>query len=307
MSSEVIELAAGDGRLAVVPGRGALITRWEAGGLQRLYLDEATLADPTKNVRGGVPLLFPSPGKLEDGRFVLPSPGQAVVMSPELQKAVLHGDLSRAKLTNEIRKELAGKSGAMKQHGFARDLPWTVAARNAHTATLTLRSTDATRAQFPWDFFLSLQITLTALRVRLDVNVENPGPDAMPFGFGIHPYFFVPDKTVAAITTAATRAFDNVAKKTVPFTGFHLAEGETDLHLLDHGSTTSKLTTGEGEHVTVRTSKQFGRWVVWTLPGKEFVCLEPWTAPGNALNTGEGLITLAAGESSDLWIELDAG
>jgi galactose mutarotase-like enzyme len=272
MSSEVIELAAGDGRLAVVPGRGALITRWEAGGLQRLYLDEATLADPTKNVRGGVPLLFPSPGKLEDGRFV-------------------H----------------ARKSGAMKQHGFARDLPWTVAARNAHTATLTLRSTDATRAQFPWDFFLSLQITLTALRVRLDVNVENPGPDAMPFGFGIHPYFFVPDKTVAAITTAATRAFDNVAKKTVPFTGFHLAEGETDLHLLDHGSTTSKLTTGEGEHVTVRTSKQFGRWVVWTLPGKEFVCLEPWTAPGNALNTGEGLITLAAGESSDLWIELDAG
>jgi galactose mutarotase-like enzyme len=268
---EVLELRAGEASIWIVPSRGALITRWEVDGRPRLYLDEATLADPTKNVRGGVPLLFPSPGKLEDGRF-----------------------------------EHAGKSGAMKQHGFARDLPWTVAARDESSATLTLASTPETHAMFPWGFLLSLRVTVTELRVRFALQVSNTGADPMPFGFGIHPYFLVHDKANASITTAATRAYDNVTKTTGPFTGFHLDVGETDLHLLDHGSTTSTLTAGAGERVTVRTSAEFGRWVAWTLPGKEFVCLEPWTAPGNALNTGEGLLTLAPGASRDLWIELDA-
>jgi galactose mutarotase-like enzyme len=194
----------------------------------------------------------------------------------------------------------------MKQHGFARDLPWTVAARDESSATLTLASTPETHAMFPWGFLLSLRVTVTELRVRFALQVSNTGADPMPFGFGIHPYFLVHDKANASITTAATRAYDNVTKTTGPFTGFHLDVGETDLHLLDHGSTTSTLTAGAGERVTVRTSAEFGRWVAWTLPGKEFVCLEPWTAPGNALNTGEGLLTLAPGASRDLWIELDA-
>ena len=272
VGAEVLELRSGGGSVAIVPGRGAILSHWKAGGRERLYLDAATLADPTKNVRGGVPLLFPAPGKLTDGKFA-------------------H----------------AGKTGAMKQHGFARELPWTVAEKTDDRATLTLASNAETRAQFPWEFALTLRVTVSELRVRLALQVANPGPEPLPFDFGIHPYFLVHDKAAATITTAASRAFDNVTKTTGPFTGFHLAEGETDLHLIDHGSTESTLTTAPGEHVTVRTSPEFGRWVVWTLPGKEFVCLEPWTAPGDALNTGEGLLVLAPGQQRELWIELDAG
>jgi len=33
-----------------------------------LALDEATLRDEAKNVRGGIPILFPAPGKLQGGR-----------------------------------------------------------------------------------------------------------------------------------------------------------------------------------------------------------------------------------------------
>jgi galactose mutarotase-like enzyme len=253
----------------VVPSRGALITHWQARGRPQLYLDESTLADPTKNVRGGVPLLFPSPGKLENGRWAR-----------------------------------AGKSGAMKQHGFARDLPWTVAIQSESKLTLTLVSDDATRAVYPWDFHLTLRIVLDDATLRLELHTANTGAEEMPFGFGIHPYFHVTDKAHATISTHATKAYDNVTKQTGPFRGFDLANGETDLHLLDHGSTESTLKRGDEGAVTVRTSPDFGRWVVWTLPGKEFVCLEPWTAPGNALNTGDGLLKLMPGASSDLWIEL---
>src|SRR3984957_11774802 len=116
LTGDTLELHDDQARSAVtlVPGRGAIVTRFRVGERDLLYLDETTLRDPTKNVRGGIPLLFPSPGKLEGGRF------------------------SRA-----------GRDGAMKQHGFARDLAWKLADTETHggaAVTLTLASDAATRA-----------------------------------------------------------------------------------------------------------------------------------------------------------------
>ena len=47
----------------IVPERGGLITRFAVNGDEVFYLDRATLDDITKNVRGGVPILFPCAGK----------------------------------------------------------------------------------------------------------------------------------------------------------------------------------------------------------------------------------------------------
>jgi galactose mutarotase-like enzyme len=172
-------------------------------------------------------------------------------------------------------------------------------------ARLELSSTAATHAQFDWSFKLALRVLLTESRLRLEVRVENTGSEPMPCAFGTHPYFLVHDKAQARISTQATRAFDNVTGQVVPFKGFDLAHGETDLHLLDHGASESTL-SADGHAVTVRGSPEFVRWVVWTQPGKDFVCLEPWTAPGNALNTGESLLHVAPNEAPELWLELEA-
>ncbi len=269
---ETIVLKGGTSLVHLVPARGAIVTRFAAGGRELLYLDPATLEDPAKNVRGGIPVLFPSPGKLEADRF-----------------------------TRD------GQSGAMKQHGFARDLPWEVDKTSTAMARLALGSNDRTRAQYPWDFeaALTFEVAAEGARLRLELRVENTGTLPMPFAFGIHPYFLVADKAHAHIATVATRAFDNVTKRQVPFRGFDLTLPEVDLHLLDHGSTESGLTWADGSVVTIRGSAEMTRWVVWTLGGKDFVCLEPWSAPGNALNSGEGLLTIAPGAARELWIELE--
>jgi galactose mutarotase-like enzyme len=256
--------------VTLVPARGAIVTRFRVGERELLYLDEATLLDPGKNVRGGVPLLFPSPGKLAGDRY-----------------------------------ERGGHAGSMKQHGFARDVAWQVKSHEGRSATLAIESTDATRAMYPWDFRATVTYTLRGRCLRLDFAVDSTGRETMPFGFGIHPYFAVADKASARIATNATRAFDNVTKKDVAFHGFDLTKGEVDVHLLDHGSTASELAWGDGAKLAIRGSPEFGRWVVWTLPGKPFVCVEPWTAPGNALNTGESLIELAPGGRRALWTELE--
>jgi galactose mutarotase-like enzyme len=261
----MIELKDADSRVTIAEERGAIVTSFSIAGRELLYMDESTLRDPSKNVRGGIPILFPSPGKLDGDRF-----------------------------------SHDGKSGSMKQHGFARDEPFRVTG-----SKLTLESNDRTRARFPWDFRLTIDFVLEKNILHMNIEVTNTGDETMPFGFGIHPYFSIKDKASARITTKATRAFDNVTKKEVPFDGFDLTKKEVDLHLLDHGSSESTLSHAGGA-VSIRASQEFSRWVVWTLEGKDFVCLEPWTCPGNALNTNSSLLRLSREESRRLSIEIFA-
>jgi len=259
-------------KVVVMPRRGALVTSFRVGPRELLYLEEATLRDETQNVRGGIPVLFPTPGKLEGDRW-----------------------------------HRAGLSGQLKQHGFARNLPWTVARESTvdgAAVTLALDSSPATLAAYPWEFRVELTFTLRGANLRLSSQVQNRATSPLPFALGYHPYFAAGDKRRLSIDTRATRAFDNVTKREVAFTRFDLTATEVDLHLLDHGSSESALHLDDGSRVRVVGSPDFVRWVVWTKAGKDFVCLEPWTAPGNALNTGEGLFALPPGANHESSVDI---
>jgi galactose mutarotase-like enzyme len=264
-----------DSTVVVTPARGAIVSGFRVGARELLYLDESTLRDPTKNVRGGIPVLFPTPGKLRDDSW-----------------------------------HWAGRTGSLKQHGFARNLAWTVidqSETDSASVTLALESSELTLPQFPWPFRLELTYALTGARLTLAARLYNTGPSALPWALGFHPYFFVADadKTNARVDTAATRAFDNVQKRELPFQGFDLGAAELDLHLLDHGSTESALHFGDGSRLALRASAEFKRWVVWTRAGKDFVCVEPWSAGADALNSGEGLRTLAPSSRCELQVEIE--
>lgn len=273
---ESIELSHGnDSTLVLAPERGGIATRLRLGGAELFYLDRATLLDPTKNVRGGNPVLFPQPGKLEGDGY-----------------------------------EAGGARYPMKQHGFARTLPWSVE-RTTTTphpaATLALASSEATRAQYPWDFRAEYTYTLTARSMRVDMTFTHTGTSGppMPFGAGFHPYFLVPDgdKGRVVLGTAATRGFDNVTKTTGPV-ALDLTRAELDVHLDDHGDRPFTLATPSFS-LALRASPTMWRWVVWTLAGKDFVCVEPWTCAGNALGTGESLLRLEPGQHLDLFMEIE--
>jgi galactose mutarotase-like enzyme len=261
--------------VTLAPARGGMVIGFAVAGRELLYLDRATFDDPAANVRGGIPVLFPSPGKLA---------GDAWARD--------------------------GAHGAMKQHGFARNLPWEVSAVGTGEgafATLTLASSDTTRAQYPWEFHAAYTYRLRGRSLDIGMRIENRSATPMPFGAGFHPYFAVPDADKAAvrIPTQATRAFDNREKRDIAFAGFDLTATEVDLHLYDHGTTAASLVAGDTT-IVLAGSPEFTHWVVWTLKGKDFVCLEPWTCPGNALNTGERLLWLAPGEARTLDLSLTA-
>ncbi len=259
--------------VTLVPARGAIVISLFAQGREWLYLDEATLLDPTQNVRGGIPVLFPCPGKLEGDAF------------------------SRG-----------GRAGSMKQHGFARNSRFVEIRRGTEGGAwveLELEASAATRTAFPFEHRFRLGFELSGSRLSVRADVLNTGSEALPFALGYHPYFAVPvaDKAACRIPTAATRAWDNKERRDVALGPIPLDAGEVDLHLHDHGSNRATLETPSG---AVALAGDLGRWVIWTLPAKDFVCLEPWSAPGNALNTGDGLITLGPGEEVSLVVSIDA-
>ncbi len=270
---ETAWIESGSAKAYLAPSRGGILTRFTVGDRDVLYLDDATLLDPTKNVRGGNPVLFPSPGPLAGDRF-----------------------------------EWRGKKGAMKQHGVARNMAWRAEVTSEGSVLLRTASDDTTLAQFPFRFALAYRYTLAGPRLRIDQRIENTGDEPMPFAAGFHPYFAVrdEDKTKTRVPTNAKRAWDNVAKREIALARpIELAAPEVDLHLVDHGSSEASLELADGARVVVRGSAEYGRWVIWTLAGKDYVCLEPWTAAANAINTGESLLVVAPREAKELFVEFE--
>jgi galactose mutarotase-like enzyme len=155
MSQETVELTAGDVRARVVPERGALVSALAVGKTDVLFMDEATLADPAKNVRGGIPLLFPFAGKLVDELFVP-----------------------------------AGTR--MKQHGFARNKRWEVRERSGAAVRMGLVQDDDTRTQYPYAFDAEHRVALLPRGIQLELLVHNTGAVPLPVSPGWHPYFRCP-------------------------------------------------------------------------------------------------------------------
>lgn len=261
----MVVLTDGDSRAELVPERGALVTRFVVEGEPILFLDESTLADPTKNVRGGIPVLFPAPGVLPGGQYIV-----------------------------------EGREVSMRRHGFARDLPWEVRGQEASRVELALGHSEQTLREFPWRFEARLTVSLVGTGLHLSFSAENRDSRPMPLHFGYHPYFYVPqaNKAAARVETDASRAWDNRQGATVPFSGLDLAAPEVDMHLLNHSPQGTTLERGPSlRPVELAWSPCFTTLVVWTLAGRDFVCVEPWTAPGGALQTHQGLITVAPGST----------
>ena len=263
-------------RLIVVPERGGIITNWSYQNREILYLDAERFTDPNLSVRGGIPILFPICGNLPDNTYTY--------------------------------KE---QRYTLKQHGFARDLPWSVTEQETDgivSLTLVLNSNNQTLAVYPFDFQLRFTYQLQGDTLEIQQRYTNHSSESMPFSTGFHPYFQTFDKTQLQFDIPASEYQDQKTKEIHPFSGsFDLEQDEIDVAFPQLRSRSASFTdTGNQIQVTLSYSDIYSTLVFWTLKGKDFHCLEPWSAPRNALNTGEQLTQLPPGESVEALFSLRA-
>ncbi len=254
-------------RVELLPSRGALVSRFSVGEDELLFLDEATVVDDdAKNVRGGIPLLWPCAGRLPDDRYVED-----------------------------------GQSFAMPQHGFARHRSWEVVAREADEdgAAVVLRLTDddESRATYPRRFAVTFRVALRGARLSLTWTVENRDDKPLRHAPGFHPYFRVPDasKEKVRVETDATWAVDNRTQKPVALGAPDFTLDELDWHLQDHTLPGTLLHRPGLRPIRLSWNDGFETLVLWTKAGQAFVCVEPWAANGGALATGDGVRVVPPG------------
>jgi galactose mutarotase-like enzyme len=253
--------------LEVVPERGGIITRWQTQGKDILYLDAERFANPSLSVRGGIPILFPICGNLPDNVYTY-----------------------------------NGQTYSLKQHGFARDLPWSIsdqASQNEGSLVLRLASSDETRAVYPFDFELVFTYTLHHNALTIRQRYINHSAVPMPFSAGFHPYFQAVDKSQLEFDIPGSNFLDQRSQAVHPFSGsFDLNQDEIDVAFIGVSRQSASIVDlSQSIRLTLEYSDIFSTLVFWTVKGKDFYCVEPWTAPRNALNTGEHLICLEPGAS----------
>lgn len=254
-------------RLEVVPERGNIITSWSLQGQEILYLDAERFSNPSLSVRGGIPILFPICGNLPNNTY-----------------------------------SCNGEQYTLKQHGFARDLPWKVTDQVTNglvALTLVLNSNEQTRAVYPFDFQLAFTYQLKGNTLEIQQRYTNHSSEPMPFSSGLHPYFFTSDKSQLKFEIPASQYQDQITKEVHPFSGsFDLSRDEIDVAFRQvNGSCASVTDIGRRLKITLTYSDLYSTLVFWTVKGKDYYCLEPWSAPRNAINTGEHLTQLAPGAS----------
>jgi len=261
--------AATDSVVRICPERGGIVIGCRLHGEELLYLDRATFLDPKANIRGGVPVLFPICGQLVEGRY-----------------------------------EWEGAVYSMRNHGVARTAAWEVESQRDDgeaSLTLVLRSNDEMRAAYPFDFELRFEYRLKDGKLAILQTYANRSGRPMPVQAGFHPYFATGDGKKLVYRSDATQYLDYNDGAVKPFTGaIDLGGLKESVALLDARTPTITFPLGDKGNVRLDYSRQFRTVVLWSVEGKPFICVEPWTAPNEALNRKEGLLMVEPGEELQL-------
>ena len=255
-----------DSLIRIVPERGGLVTEWRSEGKDLLYFDLERFLDKDKSIRGGIPILFP-----------------------------ICGDLSED-------YSIAGKKYLLKQHGFARDLPWSISLiKDKSGIRLKLIETDSSRSQFPFFFTLIMDVQLKEKSLDISVKIYNQSKDSMPFSFGLHPYFQVSNLQKTKI--------DGLPEKCIDQTNMKVTNVSDQIRILDKGvdflsypSSSVKLFDSLSRNVIELIYQEpMDTSVIWTDPPRQMVCLEPWTSPRNSLVTGDRKLEIKPKEYIELF------
>lgn len=244
----------GENSMAVAPLRGGIISSLTLGGRELLYMKQETFADPTKNVKGGIPVLFPNAGPVDDPRFYL------------------------------------------KQHGFARTSDeWAyIPGHDGHSFKEVL-DTPAS-VDYPYESTVMIEAALQEDgSARITQTALNRGSEPMPVAMGLHPYFAVPAGRKAEVR------FDFPGGEVAGKESAVWMEGGT-VSIDNPGTPLTVHIPGVGT-LTLQVSPEFKKIWVWSLPGEDFICIEPVMRDVNGISTDPELVAPGASVSGTLSIQ----
>jgi len=199
--------------------------------------------------------------------------------------------------TKEKTYYYGGKKYSAAQHGFARDMEFELVSQTENELWFSLKDTDQTRENYPFEFILSLGYRLADSALTLLWRVENTGDNTMHFSIGGHPAFNCDLNSCWLIYRRGNDPVNKITSGILELSGsnclsknkktFELTEGymplspslfDEDALIIEDRQADSVTLTDENKKPILTVSFSSPLFGVWSPAGKNapFVCIEPW-------------------------------
>jgi aldose 1-epimerase len=275
-----------------------------------IYAPANFSAGQTPPSKGGIPILFPFPGRIPGTTFVWE--GKEYPLEP--------GDA----FGNAI-------------HGFAMWRRWRVLEQSDNQIVGEFhawRDDPSLKDRWPADFRLTATYRLSAHALTCQYKIENPCDIPLPCGFGVHPYFHVPlggDSAEECLVKLPVTARWELKDKLPTGQRLELPDARAfatgqrvgDLTLDDVFTrmvpeksgvivTTIRDPSSGLRMVQIFDAGAFRECVVYTPPSREAICIEPYTCVPDCFDLARrgidaGLRIVPPGGSFSTWVEIWVG
>jgi aldose 1-epimerase len=149
-------------------------------------------------------------------------------------------------------------------------------------------------ASFPFPHELRIEASVEATTLRVDTTLAPTGNRSVPVSFGYHPYLRLPGALRDNIRLRLPqRRHVELDDRQLPTGRAQVEEAEDEPvgtrtfdDLYELGDDRQLAVTGAGRRLVLELGDGYGHAQVFTPPAAESICLEPMTAPVNALLDG---------------------
>ena len=206
--------------------------------------------------------------------------------------------------TKDDKYILNGKTYNMKKHGFLILKEFKVEEATDTSVTMLYTHNDETLTMYPYEFEFRAVFTLVGSSLKVDYKVKNLTDEKMYFSVGAHEGYAAPGgveeydlifpyeedlDTVVLDGPLVTNNFDTYAKGVKVFSIYEKYFDIDTLifkHLKSKDVTLRNRKTGRSLKVEYPDCEYIA---FWHEPGAEFLCIEPWSALPDNVNTDHDL------------------
>ncbi len=188
----------------------------------------------------------------------------------------------------------AGKEYTLPSHGFAKRREFTLESKTESSAVFLLKSDAETLAAYPFEFEFRAVYTLDKNALKVDYIADNKSGGAMYLSLGAHEGYSCPGGienysiVFDECETLSTRGVNgdtglltdeltpviNGEKRLKMRNSYFEIDALVFLDAKSRGLTIVDDRTGERTHVAF---PGFDTLLIWTRPGAEYICIEPWS------------------------------
>jgi len=206
-----------------------------------------------------------------------------------------------------------GQKYAIEKHGFLRFCQFTTENVSENSATFLFSSNEKTKVNYPFDFQFRATFTLKEKSLEVSYAVKNLSTAPMYFSLGSHEGYFCPEgiedydiifsekETLDTYKINADGLIDgkeNILKENdiLPLKYDYFAE---DALIFKELKSRSVVLKNRNTKKSIKLNFDgFDYFLIWTVAGAPFICLEPWRGitddkdTDQNFKTKEGIITL---------------